>query len=337
MKFATKLLLLALLTSCTSHDTSDQKVIPSKISHDSYLKNFRKAENSIALLIPISGPHKEIGQNVLNACILGNQNSKMDIYVIDTNDYPDNLRQSSFKNLRAAVGPVFFKETHKFASIFQDVPLFSLSNNISANNSHICACGLSPQEEIKTIFKYLREHRLRSLTVFLPEGDFAKSISLIIQKEAANRGMSEENLNIIQCEPSANLSEIAGTVTSGAIFAFEPITSEKAKVFTLSSLALSSPEKWEGAMFAYIDNEDQRSFIEEYQKTFHQSPTVISLAAYDVIKMINESSATRREMFDEDYQGTLGNFRIKKDQGIIRNLEIFRIQNAEKVADLPTP
>ena len=77
--------------------------------------------------------------------------------------------------------------------------------------------------------------------------------------------------------------------------------------------------------------------INEYKKVFHTAPTVISLAAYDVIKMVNESSVTRREMFDEDYQGTLGNFRIKKDQGIIRNLEIFRIQNAEKVADLPTP
>ena len=334
MKIATKLLLLILLASCTSvDDTSIRKGALSKISHDSYLKNFRKAENSIVLLIPMNGPHKEIGQNVLNACVLGNQNSNMDIYVVDTNDYSDNLRQSSFQNLRAAVGPVFFKETHKFASIFQNVPLFSLSNNISANNSHICACGLAPQEEIEAIFQYLRKNKLRSLTVFLPEGDFAKSISLIIQKAAASRGMGEENLNIIQYEPSANLSEIAETVTSGAIFAFEPITSARVKVFTLSSLALSSPEKWEGAMFAYVDNEDQRSFIEKYQKTFHQSPTVISLAAYDIIKMINESAVTRREMFDENYQGTLGNFRIKKDQGIMRNLEIFRIENAEKVPE----
>ena len=334
MKIATKLLLLTLLASCTSvDDTSIRRSAPSKISHESCLKNFRKAENSIALLIPLSGPHKEIGQNVLNACVLGNQNSDMDIYVIDTNDYSDNLRQSSFKNLRAAVGPVFFKETHKFASIFQNVPLFSLSNNISANNSHICACGLAPQEEIEAIFRCLRRKKLRSLTVFLPEGDFAKSISLIIQKEAVNRGMEEEDLNIIQYESSEDLSKIAETVTSGAIFAFEPVTSEKAKVFTLSSLALSNPEKWEGAMFAYADNEDQRSFIEEYKKAFNQSPTIISLAAYDVIKMINESSRTHREMFDENYQGTLGNFRIKKDKGIIRNLEIFRIENAEKVAD----
>lgn len=332
MKFATKLLLLALLTSCTSHDTLDQKVLPSKISFsDDYLENFRKAENSIALLIPISGPHKEIGQNVLNACILGNQNSKMDIYVIDTNDYPDNLRQSSFKNLRAAVGPVFFKETHKFASIFQDVPMFSLSNNISANNSHIFACGLSPQEEIKTVFKYLREHRLYSFTVFLPEGDFFKSVSAIIQKEAAKHGMDEENFNVVNYDLGADLSEIAQNSNARAIFTFEPVQSPKAKVFTLSSLALSNPGKWEGAMFAYVDNEDQRSFIEEYQKTFHQPPTVISLAAYDVIKMINESSTTHREMFDENYQGTLGNFRIKRDQGIVRNLKMFKIKKAEKV------
>ena len=333
MKIATKLLLLVLLASCTSHDTSIRRGAPTKISHDLDLKNFRKAENSVVLLVPMSGPHKEIGQNVLNACVLGNQNSKMDIYVIDTNDYSDYLRQTSFPNLKAAIGPVFFQESRKFASVFQKVPLFSLSNNVAANNGHIYACGLSPQEEVETIFRYLRKNRLRSLTVFVPEGDFFKSVSLIIQREAAKCGMDEENFNVVGYDPGTNLSEIAQNSNAQAIFSFEPIQSPKAAVFTLSSLALSNPEKWEGARFAYADNEDQHSFIEAYQKTFNQSPTVISLAAYDVIKMINESFSTHREIFGENYQGTLGNFRIKKDQGIIRNLEIFRIENSEKVPD----
>ncbi len=118
---------------------------------------------------------------------------------------------------------------------------------------------------------------------------------------------------------------------TAAIFAFEPVQSEKAKVFTLSSLALSNPEKWEGAMFVYADNEDQRAFIEEYKKVFHSAPTVISLAAYDVIKMINESLMSHKEMFDESYQGTLGNFKIKKDVGIIRDLKMFKIEKGEKV------
>lgn len=332
MKFATKLLLLALLTSCTSHDTSDHKVIPSKISSgDAYLENVRKAENSIALLVPVSGPHKEIGQNVLNACVLGNQNSKMDIYVIDTNDYSDYLRQSSFPNLKAAVGPVFFQESHKFASIFQKVPLFSLSNNVAANNGHIYACGLSPQEEIETVFRYLRENQLRSLTVFVPKGDFFKSVATIIQKEAAKYGMDEENFNVVSYDSGTDLSEIAQNSNAKAIFTFEPVQSTKSEVFTLSSLALSNPEKWEGAIFAYADSEEQKEFIEEYKKVFHTAPTVISLAAYDVIKMVNESLRTHREMFDEDYRGTLGNFRIKKDQGIVRDLKMFKIEKAEKV------
>ena len=332
MKSATKLLLLALLASCTSHDTSDQKISLSKISsHDASLENFKKADNSIVLLIPMSGPHKEIGQNVLNACVLGNQNSNMDIHVIDTNDYSDDLNQSSFQNLKAVVGPVFFQESYKFASIFQKVPLFSLSNNVTANNGHIYACGLSPQEEIETIFRYCRKNRLRSLTIFVPEGDFFKSISLIVQREAAKYEMDEENFSVVTYNESANLSEIVQNSNSKAIFAFEPVQSEKAKVFTLSSLALSNPEKWEGAMFVYTDNEDQRAFIEEYKKVFHSAPTVISLAAYDVIKMINESSMSHKEIFDENYQGTLGNFKIKKDGGIIRDLKMFKIEKAEKV------
>ncbi len=334
MKNAMKLLLLALLASCTSHDTSDRKDVPSKISsYDPFLKNFQKADNSVVLLIPMTGPHKEIGQNVLNSCILGNQDASIDVYVIDTNDYKNDLRQSSFRNLKAVIGPVFFQESYKFASIFQGVPLFSLSNNVTANNGHIYVCGLSPQEEIEAIFRYLHKNRLPSLTVFVPEGDFFKSISLIIQREATKYEMDEDNFSVVGYDSSVNLAEIVQNSNTKAIFAFEPVQSPKAKVFTLSSLALSNPEKWEGAMFVYSDSENQRKFIEKYKKVFHTAPTVISLAAYDLMKMVNESTAMHKDMFDESYHGTLGDFRIKKDQGIIRSLQMFKIEHGEKVAE----
>ena len=333
MKFATRLLLLALLTSCTVNDTSDQTVLPTKISfHDAGLKNIQKADNSIVLLVPMSGPHKEIGQNILNACILGNQNPNMDVYVIDTNNYSDFLQQASFPNLKAVIGPMFFQESYKFASIFQKVSIFSLSNNTSANNGHIYACGLSPQEEVEAIFKYMRKNGLKSLTMFVPEGEFFKSISLIVRREAAKYEMGEEEFNVVGYKGSENLSEIVQNSNASAVFAFEPVQSEKARVFTMSSLALSNPEKWEDAMFVYADNENQRAFIEEYKKIFHTTPTVISLAAYDVMKMVSESAMVHKEIFDENYQGTLGHFKIKKDSGLVRDLKIFKIENGEKVS-----
>lgn len=315
------------------NDTSDQKVLPTKISFpEEDLKNVKKADSSIVLLVPISGPHKKIGQNVLNACILGNKNSNTDVYVIDTNDYSDFLQQASFPKLKAVIGPVFFQESYKFASIFQTVPIFSLSNNTSANNGHIYACGLSPQEEIETVFKYMRKKRIKSLTMFVPEGELFKSVSLIVRREATKYNMAEENFNVVSYKESEDLSEIVQNSNASAIFAFEPVQSETAEVFTMSSLALSNPEKWEGAKFVYADSEDQRKFIEEYKKIFHMTPTVISLAAYDVMKMISESTMEHKEIFDEDYYGTLGRFRIKKDKGIIRNLRMFKIENGEKVS-----
>ena len=330
MKKALKLLLLFVLASCSSDHTSDQKISPPPVSYyDKTLEDFRQADNSIVLLVPLSGEHKNLGRNILNACVLGNQNSNMDIHVIDTNNYSDDLQQSSFPNLRAVVGPVFFQESYKFASIFNHVPLFSLSNNKTAR--HIYACGLSPQEEIEKIFKYMRKKSLASLTMFVPEGEFFKSVSLIVRREAAKYEMEEEDFTVITYKPKDDLAELVQNATSQAIFAFEPVQSMKAKVFTMSSLALSNPEKWEGAMFAYTDSEDQREFIKTYKEAFQEAPTVISLAAYDLIKMINESSMQYKKMFDEPYQGTLGTFIIKKDQGMVRHPKMFKIENAEKV------
>ncbi len=320
-----------MLASCSSDHTSDQKISPPPVSYyDKALEDFQQADNSIALLVPLSGEHKNLGKNILNACVLGNQNLNMDIYVIDTNNYSDDLQQSSFPNLRAIVGPVFFQESYKFASIFKHVPFFSLSNNKTKNSKHVYACGLSPQEEIEKIFKYIRKKGLTSITMFVPEGEFFKSVSLIVRREAAKYEM-EEDFSVVTYKPKDNLTELVQNATSKAIFAFEPVQSMKAEVFTMSSLALSNPEKWEGAMFAYSDSEDQRKFIKAYKEAFQEAPTVISLAAYDLIKMINESSMQHKKIFDEPYQGTLGTFMIKKDQGMIRYPKVFKIENAEKV------
>ena len=84
-------LLLLIFVSCTStDDTSKYKVTPVE-KEDTYLKHLatHNAENSIVLLLPMSGTHKDIGKNVLNSILISNRNADVDFYVIDTANCPD--------------------------------------------------------------------------------------------------------------------------------------------------------------------------------------------------------------------------------------------------------
>lgn len=332
------MLLLIFITSCTSvKDTSEFKPIPRKKDELAELKSTVKAKNSVVLLLPLSGANKTLGKNILNACILGNESPDIDFYVIDTLSCPENLKQNSFHNLRFVIGPVFFKEIHKFASVFQDVPILALSNNTDADNSHIYACGLSPKEEIKTIFRYIKRNKIESIAVLLPQGEFFKNILEFIQKEATNEMITEENINVVQYNEisSENATEFVRANQGKAIFIFQPLSDmdslQNTPIFTLSSLVLSNPEKWKGVMFAYADNNDQNEFIETYQKKFGELPNVISFAAYDLINAISESLSSKESIFEKTYEGLLGKFQLRKGKSISRDLEIFKIENNEKV------
>lgn len=332
MKKIASLLLLLLIASCTQDKDITKSTIVPQEDWVRELKTPLRAENSVVLLLPMSGANAELGKNVLNACILAAKNSKIAYHIIDTADCPDDLNRTSFKNVKAVIGPIFFNEIYKYSAIFNETPIFSLSNNPNANNEHICACGLSPKEEIAAIFAHMKQNNIRAVTIAAPRGKFFDEIVEIIQKEAQLANISEEYFNLIRYDSPRNLNTIAGG--HRAIFIFEPlIDTEKfpqTSFFTLSSIALSDPQKWENVRFAYADNKNQREFITEYQHRFKDMPTVMSLIAHDLITALDHSIANKKSIYDAEFDGTLGQFNIKKEKGLSRKLEILQIVNGEK-------
>ena len=335
---------MVLLTSCTVvKDTPKQQISPEKRvrklpNDDSYLKFLanRSVMNSIVLLVPLSGSNANLGRNILNAALQSNINEQLDIYAVDTNNLPDDLNISQFPNVKAVIGPVFSHEVNKIAPIFSSVPVLTLSNNIKLNNGHIFACGLSPQDEFHSIFSYLQKNGISSIAFILPGGKFSDELVASAQKIASEYRIHEDEIDVLFYEKSAknDIHSFIAECDKKALFICEPLINIKnlsIPVFTMSSIALSDPQRWNGIKIASDENENQKKFISEYSKFFHFKPTTISLVAADLINVIDYAISNNAEIFDIDFRGICGNFSLKKGQGIKRNLRILTLLDGGKI------
>ena len=327
-----------MLTSCsTMQDTPKKLHTPAKTivsNEDLYLKIFaqQKAKSSVVLLAPLSGSNANLGKSVLNAAIQSNSNDDLDIYVVDTNNVPDKLNIEQFPNIKAVIGPIFSEEAVRFAPIFSSVPIFSLSNNVKINNGHVYACGLAPQDELKTIFEHMRTNNIDSIAFVLPKGKFFEELVASAREIATEYGIAEENIDVLSYRKMSSQDFLSFVNSCGkqAFFVYEPladISSISAPVFTMEAVALANPVKWNSAKIALAENENQKSFIETYQKNFREKPTVISLIASDLISVIDYAASNNTEMFDTNFEGLCGMFSVNQGKSVERKLRIESISD----------
>lgn len=319
---------------------------PDKISGDAlfdpYLKKSHHRENSVVLLLPMSGKNAEVGRHIANACMLASRNiAQVDFFIIDTEEPRYDLSDlaKKFPHLRAVIGPIFYEDIKKYEAVFAKTPLFSLSNNLKINDEHVYACGLSPQDEIRCLVQYARSHGIQNFLLLMPEGNYPAKIADFFKHELHRRGYDPENdIEVIKYVHLSNkkAKTLVKNSEKQAVFIMEPILDTKemehTPIFTLSSLALSDRSNWEGAIFAFPSGtEEQEKFSETYKTIFGESPTILDMIAYDVVTAICNSVKDKTGLWEQENSGCLGNFLLDKKLGLQRDMQIYTIKDAEKV------
>lgn len=311
-----------------------------KIFYEKQMRKWSAATNSVLLLLPLSGEHEIIGRSVLNACLLASKDiPDIDFHIVDTTTADTLSLHEQFKDKKflAIVGPVFCNEIVKYATIFGETSFFSLSNNIDINNQRTIACGLSPQEELNEICKYLKKEKRNGLLLMMPQSEYANKIIGMARKAMIRAGFDpEDDMETLKYKTITreNATQAIASSSKRAIFVIDPILDiehlDNHEIFTLSSSALSNKSEWNRAFFAFGDNEQRQTFIAKYNKMFHKSPTAIDMVAYDIVRAICESCTGKANLFNERFPGCFGDFTFDKKNGIMRELQIYRIYNGQE-------
>ncbi|MDR2107821.1 MAG: penicillin-binding protein activator [Holosporaceae bacterium] len=345
------MLLLLCLASCSADkDIRPGEKIPvpreEDVLFDPELRSFGQNKNAVLLLLPLSGRNGDVGQSILNACLLGALNSRnVDFHVLDTADSSiekfkiyDDFKD---KNLKAVIGPVFASETKQYAALFPKIPILSLSNDARINGEHVFACGLSPRDEIRSLLKYADSEDANSFLVILPNGEVGDGILAIISDELKKRRLGDDAVEVLRYQSISRKTATRYAQNSGKeiVFAIDPVADaarlKNVAVFTLSSAVLSNPEAWNGAIFAFFGGRDRPKFENKYASVFGMRPTAPDIIGYDLVGMINESVNGEIPLTEINYQGCSGKILLNKKYRLRRTPEIFRMKNSQKIRLTP--
>jgi ABC-type branched-subunit amino acid transport system substrate-binding protein len=345
MRSLTRSLILICLTSCSpSKDIKREKVLPPKAIADelldSRLASPRANKNYALLALPMSGRAESVGRSVLNACLMAADGSTgVNFYVVDTADASIDkfALRGRFRNPKAIIGPISSREAKSYGAMFPKSAVLSLSNDLKINGGGVFACGLSLQDEFQALAEYANAQGIDGFLIMLPEGALGDQILNAFVEELKKRGLEEgDDIEVIRYRGISRESATKYAKNSGkkAVFAINPIlnTSELdgKTVFTTSSAALSNGEAWEGAVFAFADNDEQREFAKKYESAFGTRPTTLDMVGYDLAKSVKKSVDSSEPIVGNDYSGCLGEFSIDPKRGLRRSLQVFRMEDSQK-------
>ncbi len=142
-------------------------------------KSYQKlpAQVEIAILLPLSGEHKKIGEKLDSLINLGLRDGAARNINITSYDIADRLDINEVmtkvvsKKTNIILGPILSKDTVQVASIakMHNIPTISFSNNPAIADSDVYIFGHAPLQQSKRLIKYLSDNNVDNMILFLPD------------------------------------------------------------------------------------------------------------------------------------------------------------------------
>ena len=126
----------------------------------------------IGLLVPMTGPNKDIGQSIIKAVGLAVKdinNSKIEIFPKDTGSKANQTLKSAFElsqmGIKIVIGPVFYEST-AYLDEMKNLTFLSLTNKTLDLPKNVISAGINSTSQISTIKKFLEMNKVQK-TIFL--------------------------------------------------------------------------------------------------------------------------------------------------------------------------
>ena len=136
--------------------------------------NLVKAEEKIkiGLLVPMTGPNKDLGQSIVKAVKLAIKDIDSDLIEIipkDTSTKPNKTLQSAFElkemGVKIVIGPVFH-ESIAYLDEMNDLTFLSLTNKTLDLPKNVISAGINSTSQLNTINRFLELNDIKK-TIFL--------------------------------------------------------------------------------------------------------------------------------------------------------------------------
>jgi hypothetical protein len=132
----------------------------------------------IGLMVPLTGPNKELGQSIIKAVRLAVKdinNNSIEIIPKDTASKANKALKSAFElkqmGIRVVIGPIFY-ESITYLDEIKDITFLSLTNKTLDLPKNVISAGINSTSQMNTIKKFLETNNIVKTIFLTPIQDY---------------------------------------------------------------------------------------------------------------------------------------------------------------------
>jgi ABC-type branched-subunit amino acid transport system substrate-binding protein len=151
----------------------------------------------VAVLMPLSGKHKDLGEAMLNSVILSlfenDKDNNIELIIFDSkgnsSDSLKAIREIAKQNVKVVIGPIFSTSVRAVSKVAKNnnITVLSFSNNQKlAGNPSIFLMGFLPEQQIERMVSYAISKSKNNFAILAPNNQYGVKFSSIL-KETVKR------------------------------------------------------------------------------------------------------------------------------------------------------
>jgi branched-chain amino acid transport system substrate-binding protein len=365
--FAYFLIVLGLVGCTTSRVPESRTKTPSAPAKPVAPKPIAK-QQKFALLVPLSGPHAEVGRSLEQAAELGlldKADQDLELLIRDTRGTAEGAREAAQEAIREGagliLGPLLAHEVTAINLIVPPhVPVLAFSNNQAVAGRNVFTLGYAPAGQIERIGRYAAAHGIQNIVVFTPQDEYGNLV-MDVFKSLQTQGILNIAAHISYKNPTT-LPPLTAKNVQGLFFAeggnqlntmLESLQSQGVRLAEFKLLGssqwdhpqvLSNP-KLIGALFVSSEPIARQGFEQKYEQAYGLKPPRIASLAYDAVSLVAALTKMNKAqpftvqnlLQPQGFIGIEGIFRLQANGTVERGLAIHEITGSgSRIVD-PAP
>lgn len=285
----------------------------------------------VAILLPLSGTHAELGQAMLNAAqlaVFDMAGQNFELMPRDTARLgaANAARDALSNGAKLIIGPLFAADVTAVKPIAQNanVNLLALSTDVTLAEPGIYVMGFTPGQQVERVVGYATERGLRKFAALIPNTAYGKLVGNAFQQAVTAQGGEV----VLKAAPNAaGVQQVAATRDRIEAL-FLPLGGQEAQAITrqlqatgidASQIRLLGTGLWDdaslantddlltGGWYAAPDPAMREHFRQSYQKAYGAEPPRLATLAYDATALAT-ILASRGGLFDRASLANPGGF-----------------------------
>jgi ABC-type branched-subunit amino acid transport system substrate-binding protein len=313
----------------------------------------------VALLAPLSGPNKSVGQAMLDAADLALFDVNADVALLprDTGSSADGARAAAQKALAdgavLVLGPVFATSVAPVREVTDSTPVSVIAYTTDANAAGGSAfvMGFLPAFQVERVVGFAKSRGMTKIAALVPDNAYGVAVTAALNRMSAKLGIPAPRILVVARDVKGQIASLADDPPQALLIALggdqlqglAPALGDLAAAHPLQLLgtglwddpALAELPALAGGWYAAPAPENFTNFAGRFQQVYNYRPPRIATLAYDSVALaaaVSKGAADLAAPIGRDlllqpngFTGIDGAFRFLPSGLSERNLAVLQV------------